>query len=98
MSVLLPYLSPREAWKINNFIQIPTGATFTTLFLNNFTSKINGLTHSYDYIIPIDIWMEEVCEGINQPWHDLDLILHEYDLTLVPKLGVTNIPPYPPNV
>jgi hypothetical protein len=55
------------------------------------------LTHSYDerndYIIPIDLWMEEICGNITQPWHDLGLVLHECNLTLVPNQGVIKILP-----
>jgi len=66
-----------------------------TIFLNDFTGKVNGLTHLYDerndYIIPIDIWMEEICGSITQPSRDLGLLLHEYDLAMVPNLGVVKI-------
>jgi hypothetical protein len=56
---------------------------------NTLTRNVNGLNHScderIDYVIHIGLWMEEVCEGMNQPWYRLGLILHIYDLTLVPN-------------
>jgi hypothetical protein len=63
------------------------------LFLNDFTSKFNRLTHSYNYISPIFLWMEDVFGGINQHWYILGLIFHDCTLILVPNLGVTKTLP-----
>lgn len=63
------------------------------LFLNNLTSQFNGLIHSYNeinnHIIPIDLLMKKVYGGVNKPWNDMGLLLHEYNLTLVLNIGVT---------
>jgi hypothetical protein len=62
---------------------------FKPLLFGDFTSRVNGLTHSYDeindYINPVDVWMEEILGIINQPSCDLGLLLHECNLTLVPN-------------
>jgi hypothetical protein len=57
---------------------------YKPLFLDDLTSEVSRLTHYVDYIIPIDLWMEEVCGGMNQPWHSLGLVLDRYDLAWFP--------------
>jgi hypothetical protein len=54
---------------------------------------LNELTYRYDYISPIDLWMEEFCGDLNQPWYSLGLLFHRYDLALFPDLRVTVILP-----
>jgi hypothetical protein len=64
---------------------------------NNFASEVNGLIHFYgernDYISPIDLWMEEICGSVAQRWHDLGLVLHEYNISMIPNPTVSEVPP-----
>jgi hypothetical protein len=62
-------------------------------FLLDLSSINNELTHSFDYINPIDLWMEEVCESMNQPWCSLGLVLNRYNLTWFLDLTMTEILP-----
>jgi hypothetical protein len=48
---------------------------YKPLFLNDLTSEVNRLNYYVIYISPIDLWMEEVCGGMNQLWYSLALAL-----------------------
>jgi hypothetical protein len=89
MNILPLFLLTKGDFSIQHFSQ--SELPYKPLFLDDLTSEVGRLTHFVDYIILVDLWMEEVCGSMNQPWHSLGFILDQYDIAWLPDLATVEI-------